>query len=62
MIVPSSPADPKLHETAIRLARKCRHIVQACLREEEWGDTDREFYMIIREELEALARSRSDKP
>lgn len=52
MFVASHPADPKVHEAAIRLARRCRHIVQACLRKEEWADADREFYQVIREGLE----------
>ena len=47
------PTDPDTHETAIRTARKCRRIVQACLREEEWIEADREFYAAIRAELEA---------
>ncbi|WP_422927526.1 hypothetical protein [Singulisphaera sp. PoT] len=34
-----------------RIAVRCRRVVQACLREEEWADADREFYLIIREEL-----------
>ncbi|AMV40258.1 hypothetical protein [Planctomyces sp. SH-PL62] len=45
---------PEIHEAAIRIARQCRSIVQACLREEEWADADREFYLIARRELEAL--------
>jgi hypothetical protein len=35
-------------ETARRLARDCRKIVQGCLREEKWQDADREFFEIIR--------------
>src|SRR5512135_396974 len=31
---------------------RCLYIVQACLREEEWGDAELEFYLVIREELE----------
>ncbi len=54
MFVASHPADPKVHELAIRLARRCRCIVQACLREEEWVDADREFYQVIREGLEEV--------
>ena len=50
-------ADPHVHQLAIRLARACRHIVQACLREEEWGEADREFYKIIRPGLEDMQRS-----
>jgi hypothetical protein len=40
-----------LEETARRIARQCRHVVQACLREEEWQDADCEFFDIISEEL-----------
>lgn len=34
---------------AWQLARKCRNIVQGCLREEEWQDADQEFFEIISE-------------
>ncbi len=54
MIQSNIPADPAIHELAIRLARKCRGIVQACLREEERSEADRCFYEIIREGLEEL--------
>lgn len=50
------PTDAVTHETAIRIARRCRHIVQACLREEEWADADREFYRVCREELAAAGQ------
>lgn len=36
-------------EIAWQLAKQCRSIVQACLREEEWQDADREFYNVIRQ-------------
>jgi hypothetical protein len=54
MFSQSQPADPQVHAAAIRIARKCRFTVQACLREEEWTDADREFYAIARGEVEAL--------
>jgi hypothetical protein len=54
MFVSSYPADPVIHDAAVRIARRCRYLIQACLREEEWGDADREFYLVIREELERL--------
>jgi hypothetical protein len=60
MFMPNQPALPEIHEAAIRIARRCRHIVQACLREEEWGDADREFYLIARQELEALEERRPE--
>ncbi|APW58643.1 hypothetical protein [Paludisphaera borealis] len=59
MFVDSQPADPGIHETAVRMARRCRHIIQACLREEEWSDADREFYRVCREELEQWRASAS---
>jgi len=63
MIIESQAADPRTHEVAIRIARRCRNIVQACLREEEWAEADREFYRVARDELEALrSTSRSGPP
>jgi hypothetical protein len=54
MFIESRPAAPAVHAAAIRIARRCRFTVQACLREEEWADADREFYLIARAEMEAL--------
>jgi len=54
----NKPALPEIHEAAIRIARRCRYVIQACLREEEWGDADHEFYLIARQELEALRERR----
>ena len=48
----SLPTERHTHETAVRLAVQCRRIVQGCLREEEWRDADREFYLVIRAGLE----------
>lgn len=36
-----------LDDLARRLAKECRHVVQGCLREEEWRDADEEFLGII---------------
>lgn len=55
----SASTDPKTHQAALRIARRCRRVVQACLREEEWADADREFYLIIREELEKWKGSKT---
>ena len=52
MFIETHAAEVVVHATAIRLAKRCRSVVQACLREEEWHDADLEFYRIIREELE----------
>jgi hypothetical protein len=54
MFIENRPADPAVHAAAIRIARRCRSTVQACLREEEWADADREFYLIARQEVETL--------
>lgn len=48
MFVESEPADPRTHEAAMQMARACRNIVQACLREEEFAEADRQFYRVIR--------------
>ncbi len=50
------PSDHRTHEAAIRIARRCRYVIQGCLREEEWADADREFYRICLEELERWKR------
>ncbi|HVX12080.1 MAG TPA: hypothetical protein VHC22_12940 [Pirellulales bacterium] len=39
--------DECLRGLARRLARACRRVIQACLREEEWRDADEEFYDVI---------------
>ncbi len=59
MLITSQPADPRIHEAAVRMARRCRYLVQACLREEEWMDADREFYLVVREELERFIANRA---
>lgn len=59
MFIESRATDPATHEAAIRIARRCRNVVQACLREEEWSEADREFYRVAREELEAI-KARKD--
>lgn len=56
MFIDSAPADPRIHEAAMRLAKACRHVIQAVLREEEWRDADEAFYRIIREGLEHYRR------
>jgi hypothetical protein len=46
-VLHSQQASTISDETAWRIAQECREIVQSCLREEEWGDADREFFRII---------------
>lgn len=62
MFIESQAADPGTHEAAIRIARRCRMIVQACLREEEWAEADREFYKVARDELERWRAATRDAP
>ena len=59
MFISQQPADPRIHEAAIRMAKRCRYLIQACLREEEWMDADREFYLVLREELERFIAKRA---
>jgi len=54
------PETPPTHNDMDSLARKaatqCRHVIQSCLREEEWRDADDEFYEIIRQAFSELIR------
>jgi hypothetical protein len=52
MISLNEPCDPKVHATAVAIAKRCLYIIQAVLREEEWGDALREFYMVARDEIQ----------
>ena len=61
MLIENQPADPQVHAAAIRIARRCRWKIQGCLREEEWGDADCEFYVVAREEVEALLAERNKR-
>jgi hypothetical protein len=58
------PLDTVIHAIAIRTAKRARELVQGAYREEEWADIDREFYLIVRanleELLEGLASKRAD--
>lgn len=58
-----TPAEPRSHEAAIRIARECLYVIRGCLREEECGDALREFYRIARDgmaEFEASHTVRKD--
>jgi hypothetical protein len=57
VLISTETCDPRVHEAAIAVARRCRFIIQAVLREEEWADADYEFYLVAREELERLLAS-----
>ena len=59
MLIEHLPTDDRTHQTAIRIALRCRHVIQVCLREEEWPDADREFYRIIRQGLEEFLAGRN---
>jgi hypothetical protein len=39
--------EKRLLDAATRMSRRCRWIIQSCLREEEWQDADAEFFAII---------------
>lgn len=48
---PTEPSYP-IKKFARMCARRCRSIVQGCLREEEWLDADLEFYGAIEDEIQ----------
>lgn len=50
----------RLQVVAMRLARRCRYIVQGCLREDEWADCDAEFATVILEELQQLGLAKEE--
>jgi hypothetical protein len=54
MIHQNQPADSTIHFESMRIAKACRHVIDALLREEERIECDREFYLIIRESLERM--------
>ena len=43
---------------ALRVARQCREIIQACLREEEWADAEEEFRWLILAGLNEAVKER----
>ena len=47
-----------LAQLATRIARECREIIQACLREEEWADAEEEFRRVILAALKQLESER----
>jgi hypothetical protein len=53
VIQTNQPCDARIREMLIRMARSCRDIIQP-VREEDFSD--REFYLIFREELENLQK------
>ena len=45
-------------QLAMRVARECREIIQACLREEEWADAEEEFRWLILAGLNEAVKER----
>ena len=58
MIQQNAPADPEIHHAARQIARRFTHMVAAILRDEEKGEAEREGYLIAREVIEELQRSK----
>jgi len=52
----------RLRALAQRMARACRHVVQGCLREEEWLDADEAFFEIISAGFEELSNGCGCQP
>jgi hypothetical protein len=49
-----------LAQLATRIAQECRIIIQAVLREEEWGDAEEEFRWLILAGLKEAEGARHD--
>jgi hypothetical protein len=62
MLNPNSPTSPGIHEAAIRIARRCRRVVESCVPREHWAFYDLEFYKVLREELEELRFQKDAHP
>lgn len=52
MFIESQSADPAVHRLCVTIARRCVHVIQAVLREEERIEAAREFYRVAREVLD----------
>jgi hypothetical protein len=53
MIATNEPADPAIHFRSIRLARQLVDVISGLLRPGEHAEAAREFYALIRTELES---------
>lgn len=62
MLDETHAADPAVHRLCITIARRCLHVIQAVLREEERGDALREFYRVCLEELDKPGAREEDLP
>jgi hypothetical protein len=54
LVIEIQPTAARMHEAAVRIAWRCRHLIQAVLREEVGADADREFYRVACLALEML--------
>jgi hypothetical protein len=54
MFVESASCDPVIHATAVRISRRCVGIIEPLLRQEEKPEAAREFYIVVRDELEKM--------
>jgi hypothetical protein len=48
----------EVHDTASRIARTCRIVVQAVMPPEVWAEAEKRFYLTARGELEQLTDGR----
>ena len=56
------PAKTAIEGFAWTVARRCRSIVQTCLREEEWIDADEEFAAAIGNEISLWLKLKDTMP
>ena len=58
MIQATVPCDPAIHRAAILIAQRFANLVGGILRDEEKGECERECYIIAREVIEEMNRSK----
>jgi hypothetical protein len=59
--IQSHPLETVLHAMSIRVSKRCVSLIEVCLRPEEVGEAEREFYLIVRANLEELVEGLARK-
>jgi hypothetical protein len=60
MFVHLLATDELTHDTAVRIARRCRNLVEALVQETDLPEVENQFYLLARQELEASKASQNE--
>lgn len=52
MFIENQSANPAVHALCVKISKRLVWIIQACLRDEERVEAVRQFYAVLREELD----------